>query len=175
MSRKTNGPDFGDHLDRQCGPVDARQAAQPQDRGGHAGARVTGGHDGVGLAAPDEVGGDEDRGVLLLAQGEGRMLVHLDDLRGVDDRHVRSGQRRAGDLHDRGPVADEDHVVRRVLRGVAEGAVDDLLGGVVATHRVDRDADPAILRGRPGRRSGPPDQEAESLDFVFGSKTWRPP
>ena len=74
------GPRLRDHLDRQCGPVDARQAAQPQDRGGHAGTRVTGGHDSVGLAAPDEIGSDEDRGVLLLAQGEGRVLVHLDDL-----------------------------------------------------------------------------------------------
>ena len=73
-----------DHLDGERRAVDAADAAQSQDGGGHPGAGVTRGDDGVGVAPPDEVHGDEDRGVLLLAQGHRGMLVHLDDLRGVD-------------------------------------------------------------------------------------------
>ena len=74
-------PADGDHLDGERRAVDAGQAAEAQDRGGHPGPGVAGGDDGVGLAAPDQVHGDEDRRVLLLAQGERRVLVHADDLR----------------------------------------------------------------------------------------------
>ena len=42
----------------------------------------------------DEVRRDEDRGVLLLAQGERRVLVHPDDLAGMHDRDVRRQRRR---------------------------------------------------------------------------------
>ena len=96
-----HGPRVGDHLDREGRAVDAGQAAQAQDRGGHAGAGVTGGHDRVGLAAPDEVGGDEDRRVLLLAQRQRRVLVHPDDLARVDDPDVR--RQVAGDAADDAP------------------------------------------------------------------------
>ena len=53
--------------------------------------------------------------------------------------------------------------------------MNDLDGGVVATHRVDRHPDPAVLRGRPDGAQVHRGQDAESLDFVFGSNTWRPP
>ena len=92
MSRKTNGPDFVIIWTANAGRSTPGNRPSRRIAAAIAGPGMTGGHDGVGLAAPDEIGGDEDRGVLLLAQGEGRMLVHLDDLRGVDDRHVRSGQ-----------------------------------------------------------------------------------
>ena len=49
---------------------------------------MTGGHDGVGLTATNQVHGHQDRRILLLAQGERRVLVHGDDLRGMNDRHV---------------------------------------------------------------------------------------
>ena len=52
MSSRTKRSGVGDHLDRQRRPIDAGQAAQPEDRRGHAGAGVPGGDDGVGLAAP---------------------------------------------------------------------------------------------------------------------------
>ena len=86
----------GDHLHRQRGAVDAGQPPEAQDGRGHARPGMAGGHDRVGFAALDEVDRDDDRGVLLLAQGERGMLVHADDLAGLDDRHVgRQARRRS--------------------------------------------------------------------------------
>ena len=147
MSSRTIGPDVGDHLDRERRAVDARQAAEPQDGGGHAGAGVAGGHDRVGLAALDEVHRDEDRRVLLLAQGERR-----------DARPCRSPARRGRSRRwpaaspaiaaDRRLVADEDDPVVGMAPGVVEGARDDLGRPVVAAHRVDRDADAGARRSQ---------------------------
>ena len=67
------------------------------------------------------------------------MLVHLDDLRGVDDRDV--GRQRAGDPAERRLVADQDQPVVGMGAGEVEDARDDLGGAVVAAHRVDGDAD----------------------------------
>ena len=53
---------------------------------------------------------DEDRGVLLLAERERRMLVHLDDLRSRATNEMLGG-RRPGDRADARRVADEDHLV----------------------------------------------------------------
>ena len=50
MSSRTIGPAVGDHLDGERRPVDARQAAEAKDGGGHPGAGVAGRDDGVGLA-----------------------------------------------------------------------------------------------------------------------------
>ena len=96
MSSRTIGPRVGDHLDGEGRPVDAGQAAEAEDGGGHAGAGVAGGHDRVGLAALDEVHRDEDRGVLLLAERQRGVLVHADDLRSRGrSRRWRAGRRRA--------------------------------------------------------------------------------
>jgi hypothetical protein len=138
----------GDHLDREGGAIHAARPAEAQDRGGHPRAGVTGGDHGVGPAALHQVAGDEDRGILLLAERERRMLVHLDDLAGGLDRHVG----RKGDPgHGRDPLghADEDHLVVGILGGVEEGARHDLFGGVVSAHRVDRQADPAAVLDAP--------------------------
>ena len=129
------------------------QAAEAQDRGGHPGAGVAGGHDRVGLAALDQVDRDEDRRVLLLAQGERRVLVHADDLAGVDDRDVRRQRPPASAADDR-LVADEDDPVLGVRPGVVEGAGDDLGRAVIAAHRVDRDADPGGRRLAAGSGCG---------------------
>ena len=147
MSSRTSGPGVGDHLDGQRRAVDAGQAAEAQDRGGHPGARVAGRHDGVGLAAPDEVRGDEDRRVLLLAQRQRRMLVHADDL----GSRGRSGRWPAGRRRCRGrsPRHRRGSRGRRVAAGEVEGAGDDLGRAVVAAHRVDGDADG--VAGRLGR------------------------
>jgi hypothetical protein len=109
---------------------------------------VAGGHDGIGLAVLDEVHRDEDRRVLLLAQGEGRVFVHADDLTGRHDRDV--GRKVSGDGADGRLVTDEDDPVLGMGPGVIEGAGDDLSRAVVATHRVDRHANP----GGEGRRLG---------------------
>ncbi len=71
---------LGDHLDGERRPVDAGQASQAQHRGSHPGSGVAGRDDGVRLTVSDEVDRDQDRGVLLLAEGECRMLIHADDL-----------------------------------------------------------------------------------------------
>jgi hypothetical protein len=109
---------------------------------------VTGGDHGIGPAALHELAGDQDGRVLLLAERERRMLVHLDDLARGLDRHVG----REGDPgHGRDPLgrADEDHLVVGVLRGVEEGAGHDLVGSVVSAHRVDRQPDPAAVLDAP--------------------------
>ncbi len=131
-------PGVRDHLDGQGRSVHAGQASEAQDRGGHAGAGMTGGDDGIGLTAADEVHRDEDRGVLLLAQGQGRMLVHADDLGGGHDRDV--GREVRGETADDGLVADEDQVVGGMRSGEVEGAGDDLGRAVITAHRVDGDA-----------------------------------
>ena len=151
----------GDHLDGERRAIDAGQPAEAQDRGGHPGAGVTGGHDRVGLAVLDQVDRDEDRRVLLLAQRQRRMLVHADDLGRMDDRDVRG--KRPGDAADCRLVADQDHPVGGICPGVVEGPEDDLGGAVIAAHRVDRDADPGALgAGGLGRRARSPRQRAAS-------------
>ncbi len=81
-------PGFGDHLDGQGRSIDAAQAAQPQDRGGHAGAGMAGRDDGFRLAALDEIHGHEDRRILLLAERASGMLIHADDLARGCEAHV---------------------------------------------------------------------------------------
>ena len=137
----------GHHLDRERRTIDAGQPAEPQDGRRHAGAGVAGGHHGVGLATPDEIHGHQDRRVLLLAQGERRVLVHGDDLRGGHDRDV-GRQRPARGGADRRLVADQDQPVVGVAPGMVEGARDDLGDAVVTAHRVDRDANSVLLRSQ---------------------------
>ena len=173
MSRRTNGVPLADHLDGERRPVDPGQPADAEDRGGHPGAGVAGGHHGVGLAAPDEVAGDEDRGVLLLSQGQGRVLVHVDDLRCRHDVDVR--WEGPGDRTDAGFVADEQDPVLGVSARMVERAGHDLVRSVIAAHRVDREPDPGA-RPTLERPSGwSSDQDAGSSFTVFISRTGRPP
>ena len=82
-------------LDRQGRPIDAGQPPQAEDRRGHPRARVTGGHDRVCLAALDEIGRDEDRGVLLARVGRAPARARPSrHLRRVDDRDVGGKRRR---------------------------------------------------------------------------------
>jgi hypothetical protein len=143
------GARLGDHLDRQRGPINARQSPELQDRGGHAGARVARGHERVGPALLDQVHGDHDRRILLGLQREGRRFVHPHDLAGRDDLDVRRNGS-AGDLGDALRDADEQHPIRRMDARPRERAGDYLERSVVATHRVDSDADRTIPN-RPNR------------------------
>ena len=89
---------------------------------------------------------DEDRRVLLLAQREGGMLVHADDLDPACTMRTLAGSG-AGDRRGWSPSStDEDQLDRRVAAGEVEGARDDLGRAVVAAHRVERDADAARSR-----------------------------
>ena len=139
-------PRFGDHLDGQRGPVHARQAAEPENRGSHARAGVAGRHDRVRVAALDEIHGHEDRRVALLAEGLGRVLVHADHLAGRLNPDVRD-RVGARDRSDQVAVPDENGLVGRVRPRVFERAVDQLGRTVVAAHRVDRDANPTLALG----------------------------
>ena len=145
-------PGVRDHLDGEGRPVDAGQAPEAQDRGGHAGPGVAGGHDRVGLAAPDEVGGDQDRGVLLLAQRQRRVLVHADDLasRGRSRRWragVPRGPRRPP-RRRRGSAGRRDGPGRRAR---APGTTSDGPWSPPIASTATR-TPPAVLRGRRGVR-----------------------
>src|SRR5260221_10444064 len=74
------------------------------------------------------------------------MLVHLDDVPRVDDGDTRA-RRRA----ERGPdgllAPDEHEIGDATLRPVQQRAPNDLVRGVVTTHRVDRDAHRYVLLG----------------------------
>jgi hypothetical protein len=67
------------------------------------------------------------------------MLVHLDHVAGIDDGDARTRRRAERRAHDL-VAADKDDVGEPALRPVQQRAPDDLIRGVVATHRVDRDA-----------------------------------
>ena len=72
----------------EAGPVDAGERAEDQLGRRHPRACVTRGHDGVGVARLDELGGDPDGAVGLADQGPRRVLVHPHDLGGVHEADV---------------------------------------------------------------------------------------
>jgi hypothetical protein len=110
------------------------------------------------------------------------MLVHPDDLRGVDDLDVR--RQIAGDRPNRGLVTDEEQPILGMGAGVIEGAGNDFGRSMVAAHRVDRDRHPAAvdLGGEAGPRRGSRHvadlvdhgQEADSFVDCLSSIAWRP-
>ena len=114
MSSRTIGPESVIIWTASAGRSTPGEPPEAQHRGGHPGAGVPGGDDGVGLAALDQVDRHEDRGILLLAQGQRGMLVHADDLGGLDDRDVVPAA--AGEGGDDRLVADEDQPVGGVRR-----------------------------------------------------------
>ena len=68
-----------DHLDGERRPIDAGQAPEAEDAGGHAGARVARGHDRVGLGRPDERMATRIE-ASFFAGRTGGVLVHADEL-----------------------------------------------------------------------------------------------
>ena len=102
--------------------------------------------------------------------------MHLDDLRGVDDRHV--GGQLAGDRANALLVPDEDEVIERVARRIRKGPGDDLLGAVIAAHDIDRDAYAAVEGDPPDRAHIHGRGSAERQDFDsevdLTSIAWRP-
>jgi hypothetical protein len=138
-------PAGADHLDGKRRAIDTRQPPDSQNGGRHGRAGVARGHDRVGPPDLDEVARHRDRRVLLLAQGEGGVLMHLDDLARRNDLDVR--RELARDLGDPRAVADEQHAILGMGPGVIERAGNDLGRPVVATHGVDRERDPAGAGG----------------------------
>src|SRR5205814_2266083 len=99
-------------------------------------ARATGG------TCRAELGGDDDGGVLLGADGVHGRLVHADDLVAVDDLDARVfGGTLGENLADVGLAPHEhEHVVGGELGQGIHASADDGVGGVVAAHGVDGDA-----------------------------------
>ena len=92
------------------------------------------------LAVAHQLGGADQRGVLLAAHPAGGVLVHGDDL-GAGDQVQALG---VADLVGRADQDDAD----AVLLGGAAGALDDVGGGLVAAHRVDGDREGGQCLGR---------------------------
>ena len=153
MSSRTIGPLVGDHLDRQRGPVDALQAPQVEDGRRDAGAGVAGGDDRVGLAVADEAHADVDARVALAADGGSGMLLHGDRLGGLDDAARWPAAAPSMKRTDARLVADEDDVGVGLRARPVDAPRDDLLGRVVAAHRVDGDAHAAASTTAVERRS----------------------
>src|SRR5881409_3653631 len=141
-------------------PIAARYAlmhSQQQRRGGHDGAGVPGRDEGVGLALLLEPEPDPDGGTrLALDRGE-RLLAHPHDLRGLDE--VEPGAvdvavrlecgldvRRAADQLD---AEGGRQLPQRLYRPFDHDA-----RGVVAAHRIQRDADHVSPRLPPAARRG---------------------
>ncbi len=135
------------HGDR--GPVDIGEPADLEEAGGQHRAGVPGGHDRGRVPLADRAAGGEHRASALLARGIGGLLVHLDDVGGVDD--LQAMRQRL----ERVAAPEKDR-----LDGVGSCRVrarDDLLRGPIAAHRVDRDPDSRhALRSR----------SLERLDFT---------
>ena len=127
-------------------PSDAGQEhlGVEQRRGDH-GAGVARRDDRLDVAAGHQAPAPRDRVVPLLAERLDGLLVHADDLAGVDDRQSVAG--RLGGLGQLGLdlrlVADEHDDQLRLVADRLDGASDDRAGGVVASHRV---------QGNPHRR-----------------------
>ncbi len=65
--------------------LDAFDAAQSEEGRCQRAARVASGGEGVGLPVLHQVHAHYHRGVLLLPDGHGRFVGHLDDLAGMND------------------------------------------------------------------------------------------
>ena len=148
----------GDH-DRDPGAEDARKPPHVEEGRGEDGTGVPGRDDRRRVAVADRPDGAHERRVGLGPHRLRRLLVHGDRL-GADDElepvrvERRPGPKRTGSI---------------VLEAACDGARDDLVRGVVATERVDRDANdrpggpddvdwpggarqaPPLRRGRPQR------------------------
>ncbi len=84
------------------------------------------------------------------------MLPHPDDLGGIDQPHVyRTGAPVFGELRfDARHVTDEDDLIGCCTGGVVDRSADDFARGVIASHRIDRDAHRSLellAFGRPDR------------------------
>ena len=64
--------------DRDPRTIDTGQPSDVEQAGREHGTGVTGRDDGVGVAVADGADGPNERGVLLVPHGVGRLVVHLD-------------------------------------------------------------------------------------------------
>ena len=124
------------HEAHQGGPRDALDAAQVHDGSGHHGPGVAGGDERPGLPRLDHAQADDDGGILLVAGGLSRLLVHLDHLGGGDDGDGIGLASVFGQLHGDGLRRAHQGDAEAQLPGGPDGSGHDLAGGVVAPHGV---------------------------------------
>ena len=119
------------HGDRR--PVHVREPADLEEPRREHRTRVPRGDDGLRVALAHRAAGGEHRALALLARRVGGLLVHRDDVVGMNDLEA---------LGDRLEfvVPAEQHRFDAV-RGRRERTRDDLLRGSIAAHRVDGDPD----------------------------------
>jgi len=115
-------------IPQSAGPVDAADPSEHQERRGHRRPGIPCADDRLRVAALHERRRDPDRRVAAPAERVRRMLVHLDDITGVDDGDARPGRR-----PERGPddlvTADEHDLRDAALRPVQQRAPNDLVRG----------------------------------------------
>ncbi len=129
----------GRHQNRQGGPVDPRQRAQLQLAGGQQRPGVAGRDNRVRLALFDELNGPAHRAVFLASHRLDRRIVHLDHLGGVNDLDLGRDGSVALELGVH-PCAVADQVEfgdRAVVAQGLDGSGNDVLGRVIAPHRID--------------------------------------
>ena len=116
-------------------PAGARRAGGGSRGGRRRASRLCSRAETTASAVPscDGAAGEEERALALLAHRVGRLLVHGDDLLGMDD--LEAARERLE--HVARAVEDGDDVGGRGL----ERAGDDLLRRPIAAHGVDGDAD----------------------------------
>jgi hypothetical protein len=125
------------HGDRR--PVDVRKPADLEESRREHRARVPRRDDGLRVALAHRAAGGEHRAFALLARHVGGLLVHRDDVVGMND--FQTLRERREDF-----LPAEKHRLDAV-RSRRERTRDDLLRGSIAAHRVDGDPD---LRHRYG-------------------------
>ena len=99
-------------------------------------AGAAGGNEGVAFALFEHIQAHDDGGILLRADGPGRLVAHLNDLSAVHQldavqRDVVVG----GGLADKGLVAHADELDAVFLHGSSR-AFQHGQGGVVAAHHI---------------------------------------
>jgi hypothetical protein len=151
-----DGAGLGGEEDGDAGAIGAGEGFEHEDAGGDEGAGVAGGDDRFGLAFLGELDHADDGGVAFAADGIDGGVVHGDDLGGVFDAEFVAGACKgiAEVLADDVLIADEDELIAILEeREGVEGTLQDLCGGLIATHGINGDAhyEP---RGR-GRESEP--------------------
>ena len=125
-------------------PVHPLKLSDDEAGGHHGGSRVAHGHHPVGPPLAHELGGHPDGAVLFFLQDAGGLVLHDDGLGGVDHLrpgHQRGGESMAGQLRsEHSFIPDEEQEEPGPGLEGLPGALQSGMGGVVASHGIQRDA-----------------------------------
>jgi hypothetical protein len=123
-----------DGADRR--PVDAGQHFQDKAGNRHQRTGIAGRNTGIRLALLDQIDRDPHRRVFLVAQRQGRRLVHGDHFAGMANEHPADRR-----IAEKGPNAfgktDQDHPHVGVPASELQGSRNGHLGAVVPAHAID--------------------------------------